>query len=153
MIHIRYCGFSCVCVVGEYSHEIFPGKRWLLCCVVCVLCLFIWTPLPISSVAFHSDRIYNRNGSRWPIGVVPRLLRPLGGTVGGSIDVLRGVCMPDGVEVPLRLRLMMTKRFELDIAKRETKNDFHTRQYGKKNEMIESMIDETMEDFNVCELM
>lgn len=48
---------------------------------------------------------YNRKGSRWPMGVVPRLLRP-GGT-GGSIDVLRGVCIPDGVDVPLRLRLCM----------------------------------------------
>lgn len=37
------------------------------------------------------------------MGVVPRLLRP-GGT-GGSMDVFRGVCIPDGVDVPLKLRL------------------------------------------------
>jgi len=40
-------------------------------------------------------------------GVLPRLLRP-GGTGGGSIDVLRGVCIPEGVDCPLKLRLVCT---------------------------------------------
>jgi len=38
-------------------------------------------------------------------GVLPRLLRP-GGTGGGSIDDLRGVCIPEGVDWPLKLRLV-----------------------------------------------
>lgn len=40
-------------------------------------------------------------------GVVPRLFRP-GATGGGSMDVLRdGVCIPDGVDVPLKFRLKL----------------------------------------------
>lgn len=47
----------------------------------------------------------SRNGSRWLLGVVPRPLRSDVGTTGGSMDGLRGVLIPDGVDVPLKLRL------------------------------------------------
>jgi len=38
--------------------------------------------------------------------VAPRVLRSDGGCDGGSIDVLRGVRIPDGVDVPLKFRLV-----------------------------------------------
>lgn len=55
------------------------------------------------------DVIYSRNGSRVPLGVVPRL--PLRSDVGttGSADGFRGVLMPDGVELPLTFRLFWNK--------------------------------------------
>lgn len=48
---------------------------------------------------------YNRNGARFSLGVVPRELRSgrPGAVPGvcGSTEVRRGVCIPDGVDVPL----------------------------------------------------
>lgn len=51
------------------------------------------------------DGPYNRNGARFSLGVVPRELRSgrPGAVPGvcGSTEVRRGVCIPDGVDVPL----------------------------------------------------
>lgn len=49
---------------------------------------------------------YSRNGARFSLGVVPRELRsgrPGAALPGvcGSTEVRRGVCIPDGVDVPL----------------------------------------------------
>lgn len=50
----------------------------------------------------------SRNGSRELLGVVPRLpFRSDVGMAGGSTDGFRGVLMPDGVDVPLKFRLIL----------------------------------------------
>lgn len=59
----------------------------------CCCCCF---PQPLGQA-------YSRNGARFSLGVVPRELRSgrvLPG-VCGSTEVRRGVCIPDGVDVPL----------------------------------------------------
>lgn len=56
--------------------------------------------------SFENGCIYSRNGSRVLFGVVPRLpFRSDDDIVGGSTDGLRGVLIPDGVDVPLKFRL------------------------------------------------
>lgn len=54
--------------------------------------------------------VYRRNGSRVPLGVVPRLPFRSVDTVGGSTDGFRGVRIPDGVDVPLKFRLNLPKK-------------------------------------------
>jgi len=48
---------------------------------------------------------YSRNGSRFSVGVVPREVRLIVELNVGSAELFRGVCIPEGVELPLMFRL------------------------------------------------
>lgn len=55
-------------------------------------------------LVIRGSTVYSRNGARFSMGVVPRELRSGRDAVPGvcgSTDVRRGVCIPDGVDVPL----------------------------------------------------
>ena len=60
-------------------------------------------------------RIYSLKGSRFSTGVVPREVLRIVELNVGSADDLRGVCMPDGVDVPLTV-LLFVKQNKISIS-------------------------------------
>lgn len=74
--------------------------------VLCVVFLLLFHNWHLKTAAPLPWATYSRKGSRFSVGVVPRdVRRCMVELKVGSAELFRGVCMPEGVELPLMFRL------------------------------------------------